>query len=357
MVVMSLAAALDVLVPPRRWTPIWDEPRLSPGYEQWWQDELAHIEGMCPGLHQVKVAGRKVPACSATWARTEAAAHREAHNAARLGRPPAFEVLDHEEAPAYQRPHWCPTCSEEIVEAIAQLPDLAAGLYAAGHDPAPRTVRMVKARVLLSAPSEGPAWWREYLDCKHSLTVRLDPATQWPAVRTCPECEFTSTAVGVGRISAGAQTDGSKGKGSRKANPSSLSPSWESVEELMAWAGTTAARLRVRLRHSPGREWEVAHAEVSTTVKYLLEWSPALLASDMAREVGAEVVRLVTKAGRGAGVDELVHRLGTRCPHCKTKGLERKDGDDKVTCRRCRHTWSEGEYQWLVKTALDTARG
>lgn len=360
---MSLAAALDRLVPPRRIVPIWEEPRLSPDYEQWWLDELAHLDGMCPGLSRVRVGGLRVASCSVDWARAEAAAHVEVHKAARRGVAPDFNVLDHEQAPAYARPHWCPSCSEKIVEAIAKLPDLAAGLYAAGHDPEPMTLRVVRARVPLgsSRPVDfigptWPSWWREYLDCKHSLTVRLDPvddpATQWPRIRRCPECEYTSTAAGMGRISAGAQTDGSKGKGTR-AGASSVSPSWESVEEVVAWAGTTAARLSLRLHHS--NRW-ARNTELSTLVHYLLEWSDRLLASDIAREVGAEVVRLVEKAGRGAGVDELVHRLPARCPHCKRRGLQRKDGEEKVSCRACGKSWDEDQYQWLVRLSLDKAK-
>lgn len=55
------------------------------------------------------------------------------------------------------------------------------------------------------------------------------------------------------------------------------------------------------------------------------------------------------RARRDLRLDVLVHRLPAPCPACDCFALVRVDGADEVTCEQCRETWTESDYNRLVR--------
>jgi hypothetical protein len=49
------------------------------------------------------------------------------------------------------------------------------------------------------------------------------------------------------------------------------------------------------------------------------------------------------------GLTRLVHHLAAPCPHCDTRALIRRDGDDYVQCRLCGNAWPEHHYALLAR--------
>lgn len=66
-----------------------------------------------------------------------------------------------------------------------------------------------------------------------------------------------------------------------------------------------------------------------------------------------QVVTLVGRLRYALGETRLVHRLAAPCPHCDTRALVRRDGDDHVECSMCRSSWPEKHYQLLVRMLVE----
>jgi hypothetical protein len=158
----------------------------------------------------------------------------------------------------------------------------------------------------------------------------------------------------------------------------SLSPAWETAEELMAWVRKVEVRLRQHLEEpAPPRPWlrdplgrvvlGAPDGHMSTSLGYLLARSSALLAWDTrspdpatgevdgqaeAEVVGRQALAWSRRLERAAGADRLVHRLAAPCPDCDCRTLIRRDGEDRVECTTCAKSWPEHHYEFLVRLVL-----
>ncbi|MET8985864.1 hypothetical protein ABZW49_10485 [Nonomuraea wenchangensis] len=139
---------------------------------------------------------------------------------------------------------------------------------------------------------------------------------------------------------------------SKGSEPASLSPTIDDLDELDGWLrdwkasylGTETMARQGSLADSItlGTSWLVARAE------------RILAHADMAQAFGDEVNRWYGRLVRYDPSDITVERLkGARCPECKGLTLERKTGDDKVTCgrRTCERVLKWSEYQELAEEA------
>lgn len=68
----------------------------------------------------------------------------------------------------------------------------------------------------------------------------------------------------------------------------------------------------------------------------------------------AEELRETVATLRGVlGRADLRHRLPAPCPDCEMLTLYREDGAEYVECGSCHRLWSEDEYAWLVRIAVE----
>jgi ribosomal protein L37AE/L43A len=268
---------------------------------------------------------------------------------------PDPKVFAHSKRPRLGRPWWCSGCGARILDDLARFTDLAAALYTTGHEEPPPTLRLVVSREQLRSHVA-----RDVLDCGHLFTyVWHPPLALPPTIRRCGLCLVSHTGYGEGKIkSAEAQR-----RPTRTGSPSG-SPAWDAIDELVMWAANAEDRLRGYLRQTrPKRDARVGSSEsrartLSQSLRYLLEWGPQLLALPEGLEVGRQIQRLVVRAERASSLDRLVHRLPKPCPSCDLKTLERVDGSETVSCRNraCGRSWTEEEYQWMVRTQVNAQR-
>jgi DNA-directed RNA polymerase subunit RPC12/RpoP len=151
------------------------------------------------------------------------------------------------------------------------------------------------------------------------------------------------------------QTDQAKVSGSD--DPGSLSPTIDDLDDLDSWL----------------RSWKGAYLGADTMARqgtlpdsitlgtaWLVVRSERILAHpDMAQAFGEEVAQWYGKLVRYDPSEVVVERLkGVRCPECKGLTLERKVGDDKVTCRMptCERILKLSEYKDLVDEAKQTRK-
>jgi len=133
------------------------------------------------------------------------------------------------------------------------------------------------------------------------------------------------------------------------------SPAWDAADELIEWAHATEDQLRAHLNHAHAARAVKLHGttavrvlQLGGSIKYLTTWVSALLSAPFAEVVGFDVLTLVRRAERAAGLDRLIHRLPAPCPSCDTLALVREDGSDQVECRACNRVWPEHDYRRLV---------
>lgn len=147
------------------------------------------------------------------------------------------------------------------------------------------------------------------------------------------------------------QTDQAK-VSSKGSEPASLSPTVDDIDELDGWlrdwkasylgAETMARQGMLTDSITLGTSWLVARAE------------RILTHPDLAQPFGEEIAKWYGKLVRYDPSDVAVEALkGARCSECRGLTLERKVGEDKVTCRRrtCERVLKWSEYQELVADA------
>jgi ribosomal protein S27E len=258
------------------------------------------------------------------------------------------EVIDHDVPMVLADPAWCQWCSADIKEAIWGIPDLVAGLWAAGHEPGDGALRVVvgpRCVEVLDRPrvrpdlAQGPPRYAvtERLSCGHTTTRVVDVVA--PAgftARVCWRCRLADPGASGRLMPAG---EAARHTRSVPGSPA-LSPSWLAVEELISWVGETEDYLRARLGHPPSpRDWwvgdETARTRTMTaSVRYLAEWHNHLLETRHAVEIGQRVLHLRHRAVKAAGLDR-AERLRVPCPVCDRRALWREYSAIYARCRSC----------------------
>ena len=234
--------------------------------------------------------------CNAAYRRAQAVYERAKVEAA-AARQPAPEP--HQVEPIPGDPYWCETCTNLIRTGLVRLDNLAAaaGSRRDGRLPTPA-----------------------------------------PAIRSS-----------VGR------------------DPASPSSAWDTVDEIAQWAARWEETARALLSEQP---WGVAlnhrvHRMLPVTMGsrtaavlvglqpsagYLVRVHRRILAHDaMALDFGVELLGLVRRIERQAGLDDTVTRLHAPCPKCDLVALERRDGSEKVACRCCYYELRMDEYERWAK--------
>lgn len=91
---------------------------------------------------------------------------------------------------------------------------------------------------------------------------------------------------------------------------------------------------------------------VQASCRWLLAAVTPLLASPAGGDHGVALLELEARASRALGTSrpETI-RLSAPCPACDLLSLARRNGGDRVRCTnpRCRSSWSEDEYERLVR--------
>lgn len=262
-------------------------------------------------------------------------------------------------------PVWCRSCGQRVTDALRRLPELAAALWAVGHDPVRSPVQRVVDVSVRAAPTRRPARWvREHLACGHSRPSRLIEGLgpdQVPfAVRDCVQCAIDDPG-GDGRLMP-PEAPVRRRPGLR-GSPAG-SPSWLEVEEIAQAVWQAEQYLRWELGHStderqPGQRpsWYDGVPAVSTGAQYVLnqradDGTPLVLAMPGAAELLERLLGLARSATRRAGM-ETEHRMpGVPCPSCDRAALVRPVGEEWARCRACGATASLQPRQFLDPAAL-----
>lgn len=151
------------------------------------------------------------------------------------------------------------------------------------------------------------------------------------------------------------QTDEAKVSGSAESR--SPSPTVDDLDDLDAWLRSwKGAYLGV---DSIARQGGLSDS-ISLGTAWLVVRAERILAHPpMASDFGKEVEEWHAKLIRYDPSDVVVERLkGVRCPACKGLTLERKVGEDKVTCRMptCERVLKLSEYRDLADEAKMTRK-
>lgn len=252
--------------------------------------------------------------------------------------------------PVMGEPVWCEHCAVEIHAAIGALPDLAAGLWAIGHDEGPSVVRKVVARdvdEICQFGVEQPVviHVREILECGHrtpTVTVRRRDEVPPPAEsRLCWLCAVDSPGAD-GRL---APRPESVRKGPRMLGSPAGSASYLAVDEVIHWAVQTTDYLKARLPERGSATPSALSADdayrakvLSQCCTFLQEWIWQLLATPHARRVGHEALDLRRRAAQAAGIAPAQDQPlpAVPCPACDRMSLKRLGHNpDHITCRHC----------------------
>ncbi|WP_435199550.1 hypothetical protein [Janibacter sp. GS2] len=269
-------------------------------------------------------------------------------------RPGAFD-------PVMGEPVWCDACAQRIADAIAGLPDLAAGLWAIGHDEAGTIWQEVTDRQIEELCQRGVALpvvihIREVLACGHrvpTVTVRSGNLIPDAArVRPCWQCAIDLPGVD-GRL---APVSAAARRSPRILGSPAGSPSYLAVDEVVSWAVSTTDYLKARLpgEHSgipssTSANDEARAVALTQCARFLVEWVHHLLATPHARAIGREVLDLQRRAERAAGIDRQPDQPVpvTPCPACDLIALSRSGRDLRVRCRSCGCLVSEAQLAEL----------
>lgn len=259
-------------------------------------------------------------------------------NRNRRARPAAFE-------PVMGEPVWCESCASRIADAIASLPDLAAGLWAIGHDEGGSVWQEVVDRDIdARGPDPVVIHVRERLACGHRMpTVTVGSRTAIPdeaRIRPCWQCAIDLPGAD-GRL---APVTVAARKSPRSLGSPAGSASYLAVDEVVSWAVNTTDYLKARL---PGEHTDTPSgrsasdraraAALSECCRFLTEWIHHLLATPHARAIGREVLDLERRAERSAGIDRQPDEAVplVPCPSCDLVALVRTGRDLRVRCRSC----------------------
>lgn len=124
---------------------------------------------------------------------------------------------------------------------------------------------------------------------------------------------------------------------------------------VVTWHGRLLARYGSRHRPDPR---SVTHRQFGVSARWLARAWPAASAGPDAAALSSDVEAAARRARRAAGLTKLVHRLPAPCPRCGRGRLARVSGETVVRCLRCRETWTEQQYAWLVQVlAAEVRRG
>jgi hypothetical protein len=143
--------------------------------------------------------------------------------------------------------------------------------------------------------------------------------------------------------------------------PGSRSPLRDGVLELCddlaraltAWEAATRAALdrpplpsAVRAGHAVQRAVTIVVADLS-----------AALGPPYGVAYASRLLTLSASLRDRLGLTPLEHQLAAPCPHCDTRALVRRDGDDHVSCRMCGNAWPERHYALLVRLLVAESPG
>lgn len=182
----------------------------------------------------------------------------------------------------------------------------------------------------------------------------------------CPDCSYAVKSQ-LSKLDGAAcvylrQSDGFRGesdqaKVSRSDDPGSLSPTIEDLDEFDRWlrdwkaaylgCDTMARQGQLADSITLGASWLVVRAE------------RILARPELGKDFGDEVAGWYGRLRLYDPSEVVVERLkGIRCPECRGLTLERKVGDDKVTCRMltCERVLKLSEYQELAQDAKKTRK-
>lgn len=208
------------------------------------------------------------------------------------------------------------------------------------------------------------AAWHAPLSWPEEPGKPAEPRLPYPVLGEpvyCPECVYVIKAQ-LSRLDGAAcvylrESDGFRGasdqaKVSRSSEARTLSPTIEDLDDLDSWLrswkgaylgqDTFARSGQLADSITLGTSWLVARAE------------RILAHPDIAQSFGDEVAGWHRRLVRYDPSDVVIERLkGVRCPECGGLTLERKIGEDKVTCRMrdCDRILKLSEYQDLEHEA------
>ncbi|TYB69711.1 hypothetical protein FXF51_05995 [Nonomuraea sp. PA05] len=178
----------------------------------------------------------------------------------------------------------------------------------------------------------------------------------------CPDCVYACKSK-LSKLDGAAcvylrEADGFRGQSdqakvsSKGSEPPSLSPAVEDIDELDGWLRDwKAAYLGAE---TMARQGMLADSVTLGTAWLVVRAERILAHPDLAPAFGEEVNRWHGRLVRYDPSDVVVEPLrGARCAECNGLTLERKVGEDKVTCRRrtCERVLKWSEYQELVDEA------
>lgn len=269
-------------------------------------------------------------------------------------RPSAFE-------PVMGEPVWCESCALRIADAIAALPDLAAGLWAIGHDEGGTVWQEVVDRDIdTRGPNPIVIHVRERLACGHRLpTVTVTDRVAIPdeaRIRPCWQCAIDLPGAD-GRL---APVTAAARRSPRALGSPAGSASYLAVDEVVSWAVSTTDYLKARLpgQHTAtpsGRAGDdsARAAALTECCRFLAEWIHHLLATPHARAIGREVLDLERRSERAAGVDRQPDEAVplVPCPSCDLVALVRSGRDLRVRCRSCGCVVPDGQLLKLEAVA------
>lgn len=250
--------------------------------------------------------------------------------------------------PVMGEPVWCDSCAARIAEAIGELPDLAAALWAIGHDEGGTVFSEVVERDVDEVQGWGKTLVihvREMLACGHRVpTVTAhskDAIPEEARVRPCWQCALDLPGAD-GRL---APVSAAARRSPRLLGSPAGSPSYLAIDEVVSWAVSTTDYLKARL---PGEQSatpsartssDTARAEALTVcARFLVEWVHHLLATPHARAIGKEALDLERRARRSAGIDSQPDEQlpGVPCPGCDLVALRRRGRDpEQIVCASC----------------------
>lgn len=119
---------------------------------------------------------------------------------------------------------------------------------------------------------------------------------------------------------------------------------------LVSWVRMTCEERDLR---GPDR------STVAILSRWLLSQLPWLLGHGAVGDLAAEILDLAHVADGLTQANPRRYRLDAPCPllGCGERQLTREDGAGEVWCDSCGGIWTEDQYPWMVRVALDATSG
>lgn len=164
----------------------------------------------------------------------------------------------------------------------------------------------------------------------------------------CPGCQ-TSIRAGIDRLprlaaAVAVRVDGrlvaqlrAERVGTPGGSPSG-SPAFDTFDEIVQFACSWEDAVRALLGHQPAplASWTNRGPALTAAARYLAGWHVQVLAhDDIGHEFGRELLSLVRRAERTAGLDRSVTRWRAPCRRCDNPGYQQENGSEYVECRHC----------------------